>query len=81
MKILYKEEIDTNSREQNAHLISATCLNIGLLAVMYLWVPSEEYAYIIFILAGCWGTADAIWQTQTCSEYPLELPFDFLWGD
>ncbi len=36
---------------------------------MFLWKPSENQIYILFILAGLWGLADAVWQTQINSFY------------
>lgn len=36
---------------------------------MFLWKPSENQIYVLFILAGLWGLADAVWQTQINSFY------------
>jgi hypothetical protein len=36
---------------------------------MLLWKPSEDQMYVLFILAGSWGLADAVWQTQINALY------------
>jgi len=36
---------------------------------MFIWKPSENQIYILFILAGLWGLADAVWQTQINAFY------------
>jgi hypothetical protein len=36
---------------------------------MFIWKPSENEIYILFILAGLWGLADAVWQTQINAFY------------
>lgn len=36
---------------------------------MFLWKPSENQLIVLFILAGLWGLADAVWQTQINSFY------------
>jgi predicted MFS family arabinose efflux permease len=47
------------------------CLNYAMLILMLTWVPRQDDAYILFIIAGCWGLADAGWQTQINSIYGL----------
>jgi hypothetical protein len=36
---------------------------------MFIWKPSEDQIFVLFILAGLWGLADAVWQTQINSFY------------
>jgi len=36
---------------------------------MFIWKPSENEIYVLFILAGLWGLADAVWQTQINAFY------------
>jgi hypothetical protein len=36
---------------------------------MFIWKASANQIYILFILAGLWGLADAVWQTQINSFY------------
>ena len=31
---------------------------------MYFWEPKDNQMYILFIVAGLWGVADAVWQSQ-----------------
>jgi hypothetical protein len=39
-------------------------LNVTVIAVLFNWMPNPDQNYVFFILAGLWGTADAVWQTQ-----------------
>jgi hypothetical protein len=36
---------------------------------MFFWKPSANQIVVLFILAGLWGLADAVWQTQINSFY------------
>jgi hypothetical protein len=36
---------------------------------MFLWKPSENQIAVLFVLAGLWGLADAVWQTQINAFY------------
>jgi hypothetical protein len=36
---------------------------------MLVWKPSEDEIYVLFIIAGLWGLADAVWQTQINAFY------------
>lgn len=38
---------------------------------MFFWKPSVNQIYVLFILAGLWGLADAVWQTQINSFYSV----------
>ncbi|CAF3615188.1 unnamed protein product [Adineta steineri] len=49
--------------------IIAAIINYSLIITMFLWKPSENQIYVLFILAGLWGLADAVWQTQINAFY------------
>ena len=36
---------------------------------MFIWKPSEDQMVVLFVLAGLWGLADAVWQTQINAFY------------
>jgi len=38
---------------------------------MFIWKPSENQIFVLFILAGLWGLADAVWQTQINAFYGI----------
>jgi len=44
-------------------LIAAT-LNYSMIFLMLFWRPNTDQTYVLFIIAVCWGLADASWQTQ-----------------
>ena len=44
-------------------------LNAALIAVLLSWKPSPNEPVVFFIIAGLWGVADAIWQTQINGTY------------
>jgi len=44
--------------------IIAAILSYTAIIFMYLWDPLEDQMYILFIISGVWGIADAIWQAQ-----------------
>ena len=37
--------------------------------MFFQWQPNPQQAYVFFILAGLWGIADAVWQTQINGKY------------
>jgi len=39
-------------------------INITLIITMLYWKPNPENPSIFFVVAGFWGFADSIWQTQ-----------------
>ncbi len=41
----------------------AAVINLTLMAVMVFWEPTDDLP-IYFVIAGLWGMADAVWQTQ-----------------
>lgn len=44
-------------------------VNIVVCVVFFTWKPNPEEAYLFYILAGLWGVADAVWQTQINALY------------
>ena len=44
--------------------IFGAIINIVMIIVLFEWTPNPEQGYVVFIVAGLWGMADAIWQTQ-----------------
>ncbi len=49
--------------------IFAAIINYSLIITMFIWKPSENQIFVLFILAGLWGLADAVWQTQINAFY------------
>ena len=39
-------------------------INATLIVVLFTWAPNPEQGWVFFVIAGLWGVADAIWQTQ-----------------
>ncbi len=48
--------------------IIAAMLNYSMIALMYFWEPVADQIYILFIIAGLWGIATAIWQSQVIGK-------------
>ncbi|CAM2697677.1 unnamed protein product [Rotaria socialis] len=46
-------------------------INYSLIITMFIWKPTENRMFVLFILAGLWGLADAVWQTQINSFYGI----------
>ena len=44
--------------------VAAALINYAIIIVMFLWSPKEDQIVILFVIAGFWGIAGAIWQTQ-----------------
>ena len=58
--------------------VIAALINYGTIILMFLWEPVESQMILLFVIAGLWGIADAIWQTQVIckalhSHYQLTL--------
>ncbi|CAF1286467.1 unnamed protein product [Rotaria sordida] len=51
--------------------IIAAILNYASIIVMYFWRPLENQTYVLFIIAGVWGVADAVWQSQVVAAYTV----------
>lgn len=47
----------------------AALINYALIITMFLWKPNEHQIVVLFVLAGLWGLADAVWQTQINAFY------------
>jgi len=50
-------------------VISGATFNAGLLLTLAWWTPSSTDPAMFYVVAGCLGLCDAIWQTQTNSTY------------
>ncbi|KAK3084344.1 hypothetical protein FSP39_011897 [Pinctada imbricata] len=48
-----------------AFITAGATFNAGLLIVLWLWKPKPSDIPNFFVVAGCLGLCDAIWQTQT----------------
>ncbi|KAK7077589.1 Ion channel regulatory protein UNC-93, partial [Halocaridina rubra] len=44
-------------------------INLSVIITMMHWTPNPDDIAVFFILAGLWGFADAIWQTQINAFY------------
>lgn len=44
--------------------IFGALLNAALITTLFLWRPDPTNPVIFFVIAGLWGLADSIWQTQ-----------------
>jgi MFS family permease len=47
----------------------AAIINYSLIVTMFVWKPTENQIVVLFVLAGLWGVADAVWQTQINAFY------------
>ena len=53
--------------------ILGAVLNVIVIAVLFNWMPNPDQSYVFFILAGIWGIADAVWQTQINGKACFDL--------
>ena len=44
--------------------LAGAVLNLICVIVLFEWAPNPDQSYLFFIIAGLWGAADAVWQTQ-----------------
>ena len=44
-------------------------INLIVIFILLTWTPEVEKEWVFFILAGMWGIADAVWQTQINALY------------
>ncbi|CAF1110563.1 unnamed protein product [Rotaria sordida] len=51
--------------------VVAALINYAIIIVMFLWSPKADQIVILFVIAGFWGIADAIWQTQVIATYTV----------
>jgi len=49
-------------------VISGATFNAALLLALAWWTPNRRDPAMFYVLAGCLGLSDAIWQTQTNSK-------------
>ena len=47
----------------------ATLISYAMIITMFVWRPSADRIVVLFIVAGLWGVADAVWQSQTSALY------------
>lgn len=47
----------------------AALINYGTIILMLLWEPKQSQMIVLFVIAGLWGIADAIWQTQVIGNW------------
>ncbi|XP_042205192.1 UNC93-like protein isoform X2 [Homarus americanus] len=52
----------------------AFLINLALIIVLIYWLPHPDDLLWFFIIAGLWGSADAVWQTQINSLYGVIFP-------
>jgi len=43
----------------------AGVVNLGILIVLYVWRPSADQTYVIYVVPVVWGMAEGVWQTQS----------------
>ncbi|CAF1206004.1 unnamed protein product [Adineta steineri] len=51
--------------------IVAALVNYAMIILMFLWEPKASQMVLLFVIAGFWGIADAIWQTQVIATYTV----------
>ncbi|CAG0895623.1 unnamed protein product [Darwinula stevensoni] len=49
-------------------------INAGVIIVLFTWAPNPDNVVVFFVLAGGWGMADAVWQTQINALYGVLFP-------
>lgn len=47
----------------------ATVISYAMIITMFVWRPSADQIVVLFVIAGLWGVADAVWQSQTSALY------------
>ena len=53
-------------------------VNLVVVIIFFEWSPNTDQTYVFFILAGMWGMADAVWQTQINGKFfnqVCDIPF------
>ncbi|UJR22295.1 hypothetical protein I4U23_025353 [Adineta vaga] len=51
--------------------VVAALINYAMIILMFLWNPQSNQMVLLFVIAGFWGIADAIWQTQVIATYTV----------
>jgi predicted MFS family arabinose efflux permease len=54
--------------------IFGALINVAMIITMFYWKPDPSTPVIFFVIAGFWGIADAIWQTQINALYGVIFP-------
>lgn len=49
-------------------------INLSVVITLMYWMPNPDQVPVFFVLAGLWGFADAIWQTQINAFYGVIFP-------
>ncbi|XP_047502686.1 LOW QUALITY PROTEIN: UNC93-like protein [Penaeus chinensis] len=49
-------------------------VNVGVIITLRFWTPGPDDLVLFFVLAGLWGVADAVWQTQINALYGVIFP-------
>ncbi|XP_037772642.1 UNC93-like protein [Penaeus monodon] len=49
-------------------------VNVGVIITLRFWTPRPDDLVLFFVLAGLWGVADAVWQTQINALYGVIFP-------
>ncbi len=52
--------------------IIAALINYAMIILMFLWEPEQSQMTLLFVIAGFWGIADAVWQTQVIGTIMLQ---------
>ena len=47
----------------------ASIISYSMIITMLVWRPSADQIAVLFVIAGLWGVADAVWQSQTSALY------------
>ena len=59
----------TDAHTRRAYVVvSGATFNAGLLLTLAWWRPTAADPAMFYVVAGCLGLCDAIWQTQTNSQ-------------
>ena len=48
-------------------------VNTAVVVVLFQWAPNPDQAWVFYVLAGLWGVADAVWQTQINGERGISV--------
>ncbi|XP_047502682.1 UNC93-like protein isoform X3 [Penaeus chinensis] len=49
-------------------------VSLGVIITLRYWTPTPDDLPVFFVLAGLWGVADAVWQTQINALYGVIFP-------
>ena len=56
-------------------IISGALFHTGLFVALLWWQPKRDDPAMFYVISGCLGMCDAIWQTQTNGKYQKMLEF------